>query len=109
MFFNYDILNLYVDSYKLQIETKELYKKSGIYEQKFLLALSKQTYSLIDIMDKYMKIQNKYDEPFINMKNELESVVDKSYLYKNITNIQKIYENFQKLIKNIEKTLNLSY
>lgn len=109
MFFDYNILNYYVDSYKLQIETKELYKISGICEQKFLSALSRQTNRLIEIIDKYMKIQNKYDEPFINMKNELESSLDKSYLFKNVSNIVKIYENFQKLIKNIEKTLNLTY
>ncbi|MBR1987993.1 MAG: hypothetical protein IKA36_03025, partial [Clostridia bacterium] len=92
----------------LQIEIMQLYKLSNNTEQKFLKNISSKTFTLIDIIESHLKMNNKFNEPFINLKHELENSLNKSHLYKSMSNSEKIYYDFQNLVKKIEKTLKLT-
>lgn len=99
------ILNDYVDSYKLQIQTIELYKQSNNHEQKFLYYIVLNTFKIINLIETYIKNKKQNNESFEYLKLELKNSLEKSYLNKNLTTTQNIYQKFQNLIKNVEKNL----
>lgn len=105
---NLELLNNYVDTYKLQIETTYLISYGNSQEKKFLTYLKQQTKKLITYIDNYVQKNNLYDYSFISLKTELENSLNKYYKTTSRFSSETIYYKFQTLIKDIEKNTKLS-
>ena len=103
-----EILDSYVEGYKLQIQTIELCKTCNIHEQKFLFFIIENICKLISLIENYIKTCKKYDDSFVYLKSELDNSLKNSHLMKIQSNTQNIYIKFQNLLNDIEKTLKLA-